>query len=267
MRTRKFQVSLQVVIAIAISAFLVFYLNKDYPKVGHDYYYFIPRLIDVLLHYKVNGLSIQWYTPSFGGGLPGYPNPENIQFSLPQLLTMIVNPWAACLISTVVFALAGYFSMQFFLKRILSFSWQASVLGGLFFTINGFYIEHMAVGHLGYQGFPLLPILFIALFAEFLPPFIAASILALVFAALIHQAGFIVIVIFILSSLVILPILYAINPRLFIFKRLARILLFGSLFSGLIAGSKIYAVYSLMRYFPRNIADHYNVTSWTALKA
>ena len=45
------------------------------------------------------GLIIQWYTPSFVGGRPVYPNPQDLQFSLPQFLLWIVNPWIAILAS------------------------------------------------------------------------------------------------------------------------------------------------------------------------
>lgn len=263
---RLYKVCLQIISTIFISAFLIVFPNKDFPNIGHDYYYFIPRLIDVVLHYKINGLSIQWYTPSFGGGLPGYSNPQNIQFSLPQLLSMVANPWVASIASSIIFAIVGYFSMQFFLKRILSLSWQASILGGLFFTINGFYIEHVTVGHLGYHAFPLLPIIYIALFADFLPPILGAIIIAIVFAVVIHQAGFYLIVIFVLSSLLLLPILYLLYPRLFIFKRLKRILIFASIFTGLMIGSKVFAVISLMHHIPRHVSDYYDVTPFFAFK-
>src|SRR5512133_3076938 len=85
--------------AILISFFIAWYSNLLFPLVGQDFKYSVPRLIDTYLHYKINGLSIQWYTPSFGGGLPAYPNPQHIQFSLVQLLMAFLNPWTAILVS------------------------------------------------------------------------------------------------------------------------------------------------------------------------
>ncbi len=138
MLKRKLEIVIHALNVITIATFLVAYISRDYPEVGHDFRYFIPMMLDTYLHYRVNGLRIQWYTPSFGGGLPAYPNPQQIQFSLPQALTFLTTPWNATLISTVVFAMAGYFAMYYFLSHTLSLTRQASILGGLFFTLNGF---------------------------------------------------------------------------------------------------------------------------------
>src|SRR5215216_7213206 len=85
-----------------ITLIIVLLINRDYPLVGHDYRYFIPRLIDTNLHIQRNGLSIQWYTPSFGGGLPAFPNPQHLEYSLVQALTFLVNPWLALLLTTAI---------------------------------------------------------------------------------------------------------------------------------------------------------------------
>ena len=87
MSKHKFEIIIHASALLAITIFLIAFLNLGYPLVGHDYGYFVPHLLDTDIHYKTNGLNIQWYTPSWGGGLPAYPNPQHIQFSLPQLLT------------------------------------------------------------------------------------------------------------------------------------------------------------------------------------
>ena len=53
---------------VAILGLIVFIICQGYPKVGHDYGFFIPRMLDTYLHSKVNGLAIQWYTANFGAG-------------------------------------------------------------------------------------------------------------------------------------------------------------------------------------------------------
>ena len=67
---------------VIISWVVIRFLNLTYPIVGHDYDLAIPSMLDTYLHYIVNGISIQWYTPTFGGGLPAFPDPNNVQFSL-----------------------------------------------------------------------------------------------------------------------------------------------------------------------------------------
>src|SRR4051812_14421460 len=93
---------------LVIACFVPYHVNRLFPIVGWDHKYYFSRLIDTTLHYRINGLSVQWYTPSFGGGLPAYPHPLNAQFSLPQALAMIINPWSAVLVSYFIYALVGY---------------------------------------------------------------------------------------------------------------------------------------------------------------
>ncbi|HTX92203.1 MAG TPA: hypothetical protein VMC09_13400 [Anaerolineales bacterium] len=266
MKIKIWKITIQLLSAITLAAFIIAYLNKDFPLVGRDFMYFLPRLTDTLLHYKVNGLSIQWYTPSFVGGIPAYPNPQNMQFSLPQLFTEFMDPWNATIASTIVFALIGYFSAFYFLTRTLNLRWEAGVLGGLFFAVNGFFIEHLAAGHLPYHTFALLPLILIALFTPLVPEMVAGIIIAFVVAILLNEASFYMVVIFSLSCLLTLPILYLYDPSRFNLRRLVRILLFAGVFSLLLTGSKLYAVYSFMRFFPRHVADHYHVTLLSGLK-
>lgn len=245
---------------VAILIFLVFFINRSFPYVGHDFAYFIPRLIDTHLHYQINGVEIQWYTPSFGGGLPAYPNPQHIQFSLPQFLTELINPWVAALASIAIFAMIGYCFTYYFFRCILSLHWTASALGALFFVANGFFIEHMAAGHLPYQTFPLLTVIIVALFAPTLSPLAAGIVISLVLSVLIHEAGFYLTVVFALSLWISLPILYLICPSIFKWKRLLISLTIGVVFTLMLTGSKIFAVYSFLRFFPREMYDHYDVS-------
>lgn len=245
-------------IAVVIVILLVS-INNFYPYVGHDYAYIIPRLEDTYLHYKLNGMSIQWYTPSFAGGFPAYPSPNHIQFSLPQLFTMLVAPWTASLMATAVFSLVGFFSTYHFLCHILRMHWRTSMLGALFYAGNGFYFHHMAVGHLGFQVFPLLSFILILVFDHSLKKKTAVFLLAFTFALLFHSAGYYPIAIFVLSFGVSVPLLYLIMPSIFKWKRLGFII-FGGLGIGvLLSASKISAILSLVKYFPREVTDNYLV--------
>ena len=92
----------------AILSLIVFMIGRDYPKVGHDYGFFIPRMLDTYLHSKVSALAIQWYTANFGAGTPAYPNPQYLQFSLPQFSMFVINPWLALMFSLVGYAVFGF---------------------------------------------------------------------------------------------------------------------------------------------------------------
>ena len=240
-------------------------LNVKYPMVGYDYSYFVPRLLDSHLFYQKNGLEIQWWTPSFGAGLPSYPNPQQIQFSLPQLLLFITNPWISINISMIVFVGIGFFSTFFLFKR-LSFPKDQAILGATLFSTAGFFIEHLSIGHLGYITFPLLPLVILLLINDKLKIPAAAIGIAFTFFVLIHTAGFYVLVIFMFSVPISLLLIYILSDKI----RLNYLRLFSISFIGLVVGilissSKLMAVWSHLRYFPRYVEDVYNVNIFKSI--
>jgi hypothetical protein len=250
---------LTVLYLVAILGLVVTIISQRYPKVGHDYGFFIPRMLDTFLHSKVNGLGIQWYTANFGAGTPAYPNPQYLQFSLPQFSMFVINPWLALMFSLVTYAGIGFLCFYMFLRDEMGWIRSACVLGASFIVANGFFVEHAIVGHVGFQHFPLLgAILFLAFTKRlgFLP---AGILMGLIVAMIVNQAGFIVLIIFILSLLILLPLLYLIRPEIFRSRWYATPLT-GGLFAILLSLSKISAIMAFMRFFPRVVTDNYDQT-------
>jgi|GEM_PF-456594 len=251
--------------SILIIFISILVLNVKYPMVGYDYSYFVPRLLDSHLFYLKNGLEIHWWTPSFGAGLPSYPNPQQIQFSLPQLLLFITNPWISINISIIVFVGIGFFSTFFLFKR-LSFPKDQAILGATLFSTAGFFIEHLSVGHLGYIAFPLLPLVILLLINDKLPIPAAAIGIAFTFFILIHTAGFYVLVIFMFSVPISLLLIYILSNKIKPhYLRLFSISLIGLVTGILISSSKLTAVWSHLRYFPRYVEDVYNVNIFKSI--
>jgi hypothetical protein len=249
------------VINLAVICFaMVKYLTIDYPIVGDDYSLALPSLLDSALHFRVAGLSIQWYTPSFGGGLPAYPNPNNSLFSLWTALTLLVQPFQAVIIAVILFIVVGGVAAYIFLRRVLKLNWSASILGVVFFSANGFMMERLAVGHLGYQAFPLLAVFLLLLLDASIPVVIAGLVFSLVVALLIQQAGYFLIVVFGLSLLIIFPLLYIYRPAVVSWKRIAAIIGLGGGVALVLSLSKMAAVYAFTREFPRQMADSYQTT-------
>ena len=244
---------------ILTSAIILWLMSRDYPIVGHDYRYFILRLIDTKLHLLLNGPSIQWYTPSFGGGLPAYANPQHVEYSILQLFSLFLSPWVATLASTLLVAVIGFLFFERFLEKIMRLHWTSSTLGAVFFIGNGFFIEHMIVGHIGHQLFPLGAVVLYAALEDRIGPLRGGAIIALVIAMMIHQTGFYVIVILGLSTLMILPLVYIYNSNIFNTNLALGKLFLGLVLTLLISGSKICAVMSLMQFFPRIASDIYSV--------
>ena len=250
---------------ILINAIILALMHRDYPNVGHDYRYFILRIIDTKLHLLINGPSIQWYTPSFGGGLPAYPNPQHIEYSIIQLFSLFLNPWVATLLSTFAIGLIGFMFFEQFLAKIMNFHWASSTLGAVFFIGNGFFIEHMIVGHIGHQLFPLGAIIMYAALDNRFAWLKGGAVIALIVAMMIHQTGFYVIVILGLSFLITIPLVRLYNSKIFSPELAIRKLAFGLILAGLMASSKIYAVLSLMHFFPRIASDTYPIGLLQAL--
>jgi hypothetical protein len=233
-------------------------MYAKYPLFGTDYGLAVPSILDSALHMRINGLSIQWYTPTFGGGQPAYPDPINSQFSLQTILTMFLDPMLTIVISIILFVAAGFFASYYFFSRILKLDMTTSVLGAVFFSANGYMMERIAIGHLGYISFPLLPLMLILLVDERIPKYVAGLLFALLIAALLHMAGYYIIILCGFSILIIFPLLYIVRPVVLSWKRIFLVVTVGGCLAALMSISKLSAVYSYMRFFPRLISNEYS---------
>ncbi len=243
----------------AILGLIVFTIGRGYPKVGHDYGFFIPRMLDTYLHAKVNGLAIQWYTANFGAGTPAYPNPQYLQYSLPQFSMFVINPWLALMCSLLTYAVLGFLCFYMFLHDEMGWVSAACVLGASFILANGFFVEHAIVGHVGFQHFPLLGAILFLAFTKKIGVLPAGILIGLIVAMIVNQAGFVVLIIFILSLFLLLPLIYLLRPEIFRPRWYAATLT-GGLFAILVSLSKVSAVMAFMRFFPRVVEDDYGQT-------
>lgn len=249
---------------VAILGLIVIVICRDVPKVGHDYGFFIPRMLDTYLHQKVNGLVIQWYTANFGAGTPAYPNPQYLQYSLPQFSMLLINPWWALMLSLVTYSAIGFIGFYLFLREEIGWISLACALAASFILANGFFVEHAIVGHVGFQHFPLLGAILFLAFSKRLGILTAGILIGLLVAMILNQAGFIILILFVLSTIMLLPLIYLMRPELFT-KKLFATLLAAGFFSLLLSLSKVSAVLAFMRFFPRVIGDQYNQTYWQGI--
>ena len=242
-----------------VCLFFGVFIARYYPLIGADYRYFIPRLIDSQLHYHINGLSIQWYTPSFGGGLPSYPNPQQIQFSLPQFLTGFFDPFRASLASILIFICLGMIGFYRLGKYSLEMGTISALAGALFFTFNGFMLQHMGIGHLTFMGFMLLPFVLSGLLSRY-NTLINGILLGWVISILLYGGGFYTIVYFVFSTFISLPLILFFQPGKFTLHTIAKNGFAGAVIAICLSASKLSAVLAFLRNFPRNIEDVYNNT-------
>ncbi len=234
---------------------MVAIVSRDYPLVGHDYRYFVPRLIDTDLHLRVEGPSIQWYTPSFGGGLPAFPNPQHLQYSLIQLLTFSLGPWNAILLTAVLVNLAGFLCFYRFARSNLALAPPSATLGAIFFIGNGFSIERLIVGHIGFHLFPLAALVLWILVDRRWSDLTRGAIAGLAIAVTMYQAGFFLLIVMALTMALCLPLVEILRAGAIDVRRVFRASSVAIVFGMLISAPKIVATLMLMRQFPRQIGD------------
>ena len=139
---------------ITICSIYYFILSKNLPLVGTDIEYYFPRFLDVFLHFKSEGIfSIQWWTPSFGGGIPAFPNPGHMQFVLIPYLMYFFSPWVSTLITYLIFNFIAYNLIFNYFNRHINFNTGISVCAAVIFITNGFWLNHALVGHINFSTF------------------------------------------------------------------------------------------------------------------
>jgi hypothetical protein len=245
----------------ALNALLLVLLHQMWPKVGADLSYFLPRLIDVHLHYLCNGLSLQWWTPSFGGGLPAFPNPQHTQFMLAQFVLPLTDPWTANVLNLLLPLSLGYLLILKFCREYLSWSPGAALITATVFATNNFVLNHGFAGHVGYAMFPLLAALPFGLHAR-LHPLPCISVLAVVGAMIVISGGYSIIVVYALTALLLAIGLALYDHTAFPPGRSCLVLAGGATLTAMAMAAKVCAVALFLRHFPREISDPFPAQGW-----
>jgi hypothetical protein len=183
---------------------------------GHDYALFLPKLLDGYFWFSTNGLfAIPWFTPSFCGGIPLFPDPQSIYYSVPQFLSFVFDPVTSVHMTIMLFAVLGFWGFYILLQRVFQTGAWLALLGGGLFLFNGFYIHRMLIGHLTYHPFMLIPFLtFFLLRSEAQPPLQGSTrllfdgIVAGVILAYMFQAGMVNVTLPAIGSVIILGLMY-----------------------------------------------------------
>lgn len=261
-----FQKKNNLFLLIAALALLTCYyvmLERFFPnasgKLGNDYAYFLPFLLDGFFWYNLNGFwAIPWFTPSFCGGSLNYANVQSCFYTLPQLFTFLTDPLAAARLTLILFAAFGLLGFYLVLRQAFFTSRPASFLGAGLFLFNGFYTHRMLIGHFGNHAFMLLPLICWVLLRP-LPEGKKAHFRRLLFDALIGgllfaymvQSGFGPYLIPVIIAVVLIGLFHGIlhgRQRDF-WLRWA-----GAGIAGiLLCSSKLAVIYHLMGNFPRSI--------------
>jgi hypothetical protein len=144
----------------AYVALVASFFPNPHGRLGHDYAYFLPLLLAGKYWVADNDLiALPYFTPAFCGGLPLLANPQSIFYSVPQLLSFIVNPVTSFFGTTLIFAGFGGAGSYLLMRRGFGVSVPAAALSGLIFLFNGFLLYRMVIGHVTYSVVGLVPFL------------------------------------------------------------------------------------------------------------
>ncbi len=147
--------------AIIAAHYLIFrqLLPNRNGRLGWDYGFFLPHLLDGFFWYWRNGLfAVPWFTPAFCGGMPKFPNPQSLYYSVPQLLVFVTDPLTSLRLTFLGFAAAGFWGFYLLLRGVFAATTATALLGGTLFLFNGLYAYRFLVGHLTFHAFMLIPL-------------------------------------------------------------------------------------------------------------
>ncbi len=233
------------------AAMMVGAVAAAYPSIGLDYIYFLPRLLDTFLYQAQNGLSIQWWTPTFGGGLPVFPNPQDLQFSLPQWFTWIANPFVAVCATFAVVVMASCYALHRLARRVLGWDEACACLLAVAGSTGGFMTTRMVVGHVSYHAFALTPVLLLLAMDREIPRRIAIPAAGVVGAYFVYSGGYFVSFAAPLALGMAVPIVCLLAPNARSLAGALGVLAGGGILALALSIARLFAVVSYMSSFPR----------------
>jgi hypothetical protein len=128
------------------------------PMYAADYGLHLPNLLAGYFHFLANGLlSVPWFSPAECGGVPFIADLNVAYYSLPQALTVFIDPANAVRATFVVFSALGLVGFYLLLRSRFGASPWAAATAAVLFLFNAFFVTRMAIGHLTFHPFMLAP--------------------------------------------------------------------------------------------------------------
>lgn len=246
-------------IALFAIFLVAFFWGLSTGILGHDYFYFFPKLLDGKWHFLRQGLSMFYYTPHMCGGFPEYANPQSMYYSLPQLLTLFLDVWLAVKLTIIISMAIAYVGWYRFGKDFIALNTYWSHLFALVISAHGYHFMHMIPGHVVFHSMPMLGWFLWLLFDRrnhnTKNLLVKGAWFALATAYVLYSGGYMVGVMGAFAVLALLPyelILHARNlkNRMLILVKNVSACMLGAL---MISASKLVATFSFLEHFPRHV--------------
>ncbi|MBF0363224.1 MAG: hypothetical protein HQK49_19535 [Oligoflexia bacterium] len=151
------------IILIFVLIFSDFFPNEN-KLFGHDY-----SILSYFLNYaiwiKQNGwFSLQWFSPSFCAGIPGFADPQNEFYSLQNVFLYYFGPVNGVFALSIFSLTVSLISSCLLLNKVCNVSLWTSLLGANLFVFNSFFISRLIVGHLTYLNYLFIPFVLYCIF-------------------------------------------------------------------------------------------------------
>jgi hypothetical protein len=234
----------------------LYFLRARLPYIGHDFAFTLRWLLDGKWHFMHQGLLPFRYAVHNCGGDVMYGNPHEMFYSLPQLITLLAEPWLAIQASIAAAIIAGYWGWYRVGRDVLMLPVHWSHVLATVIVGNGFHIMHVIVGHFTYHTFPLLGILFWLLLRKRQDTnkslVLSSAGFAFVCAIMLYSGGWTGLFFGMAGFALVLPLVLILTPgcRAFAGTMLPRWICFAAAATA-VCISKVVAVYSVMQWFPR----------------
>ncbi|OGJ54545.1 hypothetical protein A2880_00860 [Candidatus Peribacteria bacterium RIFCSPHIGHO2_01_FULL_49_38] len=256
MNTRRVHVLFLLLLAIFFAAF---FRSLGSALLGHDYFTFFPKLLDGLWHFRRQGIFPFMFTPHFCGGFVQYGNPQAMFYSLQQLLSGFLDVWTAVRLTILTSMFIGYIGWYRFGREIIRLRMHWAHVFALIIIAHGFYIMHMVAGHVPFHSMPLIGWLLLFILrrenVSLRECVSIAAFSALLTAYIFYSGGYMVFVMILFALVAFLPfelLLHVGELRMRCMLLIKRALAcgIGALLTG---ASKLVAVVSFLRFFPREM--------------
>ncbi|MEM7365808.1 MAG: hypothetical protein AAF525_17455 [Pseudomonadota bacterium] len=216
------------------------------PAIGHDYAYFLPYLLSNHYWLLNNGWSIPWVTPAHCAGIPYFANPQSLFYSPVQMFMGLgLDPINALAVQHVLLMGIGFVGMWLLAGRV-SRRPELQLLAAVLFVANGFIASRLAVGHVSFSVWLLVPLICVLITVRgSLIAGVSAGVLAgVLLSSFVHMGAVVLIVPCALAMLVV--VLW-----------LGRLSVINTLLAAVVAlsltAAKLTAMIAFMEQFPRDL--------------
>ena len=223
-----------------------------------DFAMFMEHWLVGKIWFNKNFLQVPWFTPTHCMSFPFYANPQNLYYSISQILFILFDPKAALKLYFLLLSVLSYVGSFLLLNKTFKFNYVVSIIGATLFLLNGFFNERFIVAHYGVVTYALVPFYLYFLYESTKYSFKDKNFyfnisLSSVFLAQIVYGGAAALLLHIfyaiLLSAIILMVLQKHKKKLFINLTISFILFF------LLSISKISSAFFLLEVYPRDFLE------------